>query len=366
MNFVFVGTSAGARGTETHLVSMVRALAQAGHQVATVARPNSFISRELLASGLLVEPGLFRNAADVRGVGGVLRAARRVRPDWLVGSFGHEYWPLLALGRLTGTRVALFRHLNSRLKPASRVLLPRWADRFIAVSESMRSDLVRQGVAPERIQLLYNPLDVEHFRPDAELRATTRQALGIGATEVLVGFAGALKKEKGAFSLAKAFNEAMAQRPALRALWVGEETAHARLREAISPEFQARHILQGWTRDMRPLYAAMDAFAVPSEWLEPFGRVSSEAQACGVPVLASRIGGLPETLSEDESGWLLAPGNVAAWRDAITAVCDLLPARREEMGAAGTRFVRERFSLERIAAEFITILEGSALTLLPR
>ncbi|NOJ77838.1 glycosyltransferase family 4 protein [Myxococcus xanthus] len=345
---------------------MVRALAQADHQVATVARPNSFISRELMASGLPVEPGIFRNAADVRGVRGVLRASRRVRPDWLVGSFGHEYWPLLTLGRLTGTRVALFRHLNSRLKPASRVLLPRWADRFIAVSESMRADLVRQGVAPERIQLLYNPLDVEHFRPDASLRTKTRQALGIGETEVLVGFAGALKREKGAFSLVQSFNQAMAQRPALRALWVGEETAHARLRESISPELQARHLLRGWTRDMRPLYAAMDAVAVPSEWMEPFGRVSIEAQACGVPVLASRIGGLPETLSDSESGWLIAPGDVAAWRDALTAFCDLPPARRKEMGTAGTRFVRERFSLERIAAEFITMLESPTLTLLPR
>ncbi|QQR44075.1 glycosyltransferase family 4 protein [Myxococcus xanthus] len=164
----------------------------------------------------------------------------------------------------------------------------------------------------------------------------------------------------------QSFNQAMAQRPALRALWVGEETAHARLRESISPELQARHILRGWTRDMRPLYAAMDAVAVPSEWLEPFGRVSIEAQACGVPVLASRIGGLPETLSDDESGWLIAPGDVAAWRDALTAICDLPPARRKEMGTAGTRFVRERFSLERIAAEFITMLESPTPTLLPR
>lgn len=364
MNFVFVGTSAGARGTETHLVSMVRALAQAGHQVATVARPDSFISRELLASGLLVEPGIFRNAMDVRGVGGVLRAVRRIQPQWLVGSFGHEYWPLLTLGRLTGTRVALFRHLNSRLKPASRVLLPRWADRFIAVSESMRADLVRQGVATEKIRLLYNPLDVEHFRPDATLRMATRRALGVEDTEVLVGFAGALKKEKGAFSLAQAFNQAMPQRPALRALWVGEEAAHARLCAAIAPQLQARHIFQGWARDMRPLYAAMDAFAVPSEWLEPFGRVSIEAQACGIPVLASRIGGLPETLHEGKSGMLVAPGDVAAWRDALIAVCDLPPASREELGTEGVRFVRERFAMARIATEFIALLERPASGLL--
>jgi glycosyltransferase involved in cell wall biosynthesis len=356
MNFVFVGTSLGARGTETHLVCLVQALARVGHSVLTVARPEGYIARELAASGLPIEPGIFRNAADVRGARGVVRAVRKVKADWLVGSFGHEYWPLLALGRMTGTPVALFRHLNSRLKPMSRRLLPRWADRFIAVSESMRSNLVEQGVARERVSLLYNPLDVERFRPDAALRAETRRALGVREGELLVGFVGALKPEKGAFRLAEAFNHAMPRRPALRALWVGEESAHPKLRELLTPELRERHILRGWTGDMRPLYAAMDVATMPSEWLEPFGRVSIEAQAMGVPVLASRIGGLPETLVEGGSGLLLPPGDVAAWSEALISVADLPTDRLREMGATGQRFVRERFSTERIVEEFIALL----------
>ncbi|QSQ22280.1 glycosyltransferase family 4 protein [Pyxidicoccus parkwayensis] len=335
---------------------MVRALVQAGHDVLTVARPEGYIARELATSGLPVEPGIFRNAADVRGAPRVLRAIRRVKADWLVGSFGHEYWPLLTLGRLTRTPVALFRHLNSRLKSMSRVLLPRWADRFIVVSEHMRSFMMEQGVARERVSLLYNPLELERFRPDAALRVESRRALGVEDGTVLVGFVGALKPEKGAFRLASAFNQAMPLRPLLRALWVGEEAAHAKVREAIAPELHGRHILRGWTADMRPLYAAMDVLAVPSEWLEPFGRVSIEAQACGVPVLASRIGGLPETIREGETGFLFPPGDEAAWRDALATAADMSPEQRRTVGEAGARFVRERFSTERIAAEFIELL----------
>ncbi|QRN96389.1 glycosyltransferase family 4 protein [Archangium violaceum] len=360
MRLVFVGTSRGARGTETHLLCLVRALARAGHEVLTVARPGAFIARELTASGLSVEPGVFRNALDVRGGRAVLRAIRRLQPDWLVGSFGHEYWPLLVLGRATGTRVALFRHLNSPLQPFSRTLLPRMAHRFIAVSESMREHLVGQGVARQRVQLLYNPLDVEHFRPNARLRAESRHALGVREHEVLVGFVGALAPEKGAFRLAEAFNEAMPQRPSLRALWVGQEEAHSRLRSVIVPALQERHLLRGWTADVRPLYAAMDVLAMPSEWLEPFGRVSIEAQACGVPVLGSRMGGIPETLREGETGWLLPPGDVAAWRDALVAAVDMPAERRRAMGEAGNQFVTGRFSTSRIVEDFVALLGSPA------
>lgn len=356
MKFVFVGTSRGARGTETHLLCLVRALAGMGHEVLTVARPESFIARELAASGLPMEPGIFRNAVDLRGARAVLRALRRQRPDWLVGSFGHEYWPLLVLGRSTGTRVALFRHLNSPLQFLSRKVLPRLAHRFIAVSESMRSHLVGQGIPRERVRLLYNPLDVEHFRPDERLRAGSRRALGLGEDEVLVGFVGALAPEKGAFRLAEAFNEAMALRPSLRALWVGQEETHPRLRAVMAPGLQGRHLLRAWSADVRPLYAAMDVLAMPSEWLEPFGRVSIEAQASGVPVLGSRIGGIPETLREGETGWLLPPGDVAAWRDALVAVTDLPAERRRALGEAGARFVSERFSTSRIVEDFLSLL----------
>lgn len=361
MKLVFVGTSVGARGTETHLVCLARALARAGHEVLTVAHPEGFIARELRASGLPVEPGVFRNAVDPRGLGAVRRAVRRLGADWLVSSFGHEYWPVLALGRLTGTPVALFRHLNAPLKPMSRLLLPRLAHRFFAVSESMRAHLLGQGVAAEHLQLLHNPLDLEHYRPAPELRAETRAALGLAEDDVLVGFIGSIDDSKGAFGLAEAFNRAMPRAPRLHALWVGQEKAHDALREALAPELRARHHLRGWTADPRPLYAAMDGFAMPSRVLESFGRVSIEAQACGVPVLGSRVGGIPETLEEGVTGHLLPPEDVGAWREALVTFAHLPPERRREMGRAGTRFVAERFEAARIAERFTELLaEGHA------
>lgn len=73
-----------------------------------------------------------------------------------------------------------------------------------------------------------------------------------------------------------------------------------------------------------------------------------------MPVLGSRIGGVPETLDPDVTGVLLPPGDVAAWREAILAMCE--PTTRLSMGGAARQFVQVRFSTAVIAAQFIRIL----------
>jgi len=94
--------------------------------------------------------------------------------------------------------------------------------------------------------------------------------------------------------------------------------------------------------------------AFPSIATETFGRVSVEAQATGVPVLGSDIGGIPETLDAGVTGLLLPPGDVDAWREAILKLCD--PALRMSMGTAAQAYVQQHFSTRVIAEEFQRVL----------
>ena len=103
-------------------------------------------------------------------------------------------------------------------------------------------------------------------------------------------------------------------------------------------------------------YAAMDILAFPSIRRESFGRVAAEAQACGVPVVASRVGGIPETLRENESGLLVEAGDVEAWSTALLHLVEH-PILRRRMGAAGRAQASERFAEPHIARAFGQILE---------
>lgn len=360
MRLLFVGTNRGPGGAESHFVGLATAMAAAGHEVAAVACRDDFIWRSLDADGrVALAAGEFRQKFDRAAMTAVRRTARALRPDWIVGSFELDYWGTALVAAERRVPLALFRH-HAALKRSSVRVLPWLVRRFVLPSEYLRRWAVERGVADRRTAMLYNPIDTEHFRPSPERRAAMRASLGFGDRDVVVGFVGRLEPNKGVDVLAAALTRAMARVPALRALWIG----HGRLAPEIdriiaeSP-FADRHVRRPWELDVAPYYPAMDVLAMPSVGPEAFGRVSVEAQACGVPVLASAIGGVGETLADGRTGRLVAPGDADAWTDALSVIADDADARTR-LGGAGPAFVHGAFSSAVIADEFARLLRTAA------
>jgi glycosyltransferase involved in cell wall biosynthesis len=359
MRLLFVGTHNGGGGTESHFVTLAKAMLAAGHEVAAVVRPNTPIQNALLNSGVHLFDGVFRNAFDPRGTLAVWRACGEFHPDWIVGSFSKEYWPLAIIARLRGVKLALFKHMDYPLKPATHYFIPRMAQRFIVISNFMRDNFIARGIDPKRVQILYNPLDLEYFKPDEQLRQTSRERFGYADDDIVVGFIGAMHPDKGMLPLCEAINQAMASMPNIKAIWVGDGIAVDDLNAKIqNGGYPNRHIWHTWSTDVRPYYAAMDMLAVPTVGRETFGRVSIEAQAMGIAVLCSDNGGLPETFLPDITGKLVASGDISAWREAILAIAGDDQMRRK-LGENGRNWVGKKFSSAAIAMQFTLMLETS-------
>lgn len=357
MKFLFVGTHPENTGAATHFVALAQGLVATGHAVDAVLYPDSLIWHGLAHSGVRRHVGQFRNALDPRGYATVRRAIRDAQPDWLVGNFGKEYWPLVLLGRTHGIPVALFRHRTPAMKRFSAFFLPRLAQRFFAVSKHAREAYLAQGVPARRVQVMYNPVNTLLFRPDPERGKAVRSALGIPQDAIVLGYAGRMHGGKGIFPLLEAAQEAMRAEPRLHCLWVGDGPDAAALRAAATAwsDTTARHHFTGWSDDTTGYFSSFSMLAFPSIATETFGRVSIEAQACGIPVLASDIGGVPESLSPGVTGRLLPPGNVFAWRDAILDLCD--EQTRECMSRHARIFVQQHFSTDVIATQFVAQLK---------
>ena len=357
---LFVGTNRGPGGTESHFVSLAIAMADAGYEVAAAVYPDDVIARALAADGrIALFPATIIGSPRRKALADLTRVCRAAKPDWIIGSFAREYWALGLLARTQRIPLALFLHIQ-KLSRLTAPLFPWLASRFILPSEYLRNWVVKdRGMPLRRTCVLYNPIDVERFRPDASRRAAARRQFGFTPDDVVVGFAGRFERQKGVLVLASALDEVMARSPAVRALWIGQgelaEEMEARL--AASP-YAARHVRAPWSDDVATCFAAMDVLAFPSIRRESFGRVAAEAQACGVPVVASNDGGIPETIRNGDSGILVPPGDVPAWADAITRLASDA-SLRARMGAAGRAQACERFAAPRIAAAFGRLLGNS-------
>lgn len=356
MKFLFVGTNPEHTGAATHFVALAQAMAQAGHDVSAIVYPDGLISHGLAQSNVRLHHARFRNIFDVRGYRAVFAAAKEQKPDWLVGNFGKEYWPLILCGWLLGAKVALFRHRTPAMSRLSGYFLPRLAQRFFAVSKYARQAYVHSGVPAELVQILYNPVNMDVYKPDPERRRRVRRELGIPDDAIVVGYFGRMSDGKGIFTLLEAANAAMLDEPKLHCLWVGDGPSAADLREQIAaqPETSNRHHFTGWMEDVHPYYNAISMLAFPSKLPETFGRVSIEAQACGVPVLGSDVGGVRETMEAGVTGILLPPGDAATWRDALTSMTNT--DRLHGMSDAAVDFIRQHFGTRIIAEDFVRIL----------
>ena len=359
MRLLFAESSVRGYGTEQHAAALATAMARRGHDVRCLVIAGSAVESLLREAGVSmasVRPGRTRG---VRIAATLLRTAVRQRPDWMVSNDPRFYRMLLAARGITGARVALFRHWHDApRRERTRELLSRSADRFILVSRFHREDYRRQGMSVERASILYNPIDTGRFAPSPAARASARARLGFAGRELLIGYVGRIIEAKGIFTMADAAERFLPAQPSARMLWVGDGEDAESLKARVARGAHAdRHRFLGWEADLAALYPALDVLAVPSLYPEPFGRVSVEAQAAAVPVVSSLAGGLPETFVPDRTGIGVEPGDAAGLADAILALTQD-PGRRRRMGTAGREWARERFSLERIAADFEDLLAG--------
>ncbi|HKE16313.1 MAG TPA: glycogen synthase [Kofleriaceae bacterium] len=273
---------------------------------------------------------------------------------WYVGLAG------LLIGALSGAPLVVTMHSLEPLRPwkadqlgagyalstwAERVAVEQ-ADRIIAVSEEMRTDVLAHfRVDPARVVVIHNGVDAEAYRPTDRRDALARH--GIEAPYVL--FVGRISEQKGIFQLL----EAAASLPdgvALVLCASSPDTPElkARLSAAVASLPRVRWIDQMLPVDqLVQLYSHAAVFACPSIY-EPFGLINLEAMACSTPVVATRVGGIPEVVVDGETGWLVPPGDPAALAGALRgALAD--PQRAARFGAAGRRRVEQRFSWHRIA-----------------
>jgi glycosyltransferase involved in cell wall biosynthesis len=205
---------------------------------------------------------------------------------------------------------------------AERLLAPL-ADVQITLSwRGAEEHLSRRIGRPEQFRVVRSGIDLTPFRRARSGRAERRSRLGYAPDEFVVGALGRLEPIKGMEDLLEGFLKAAATRPRLRLLLGGDGPSRERLLDrARRTPFADRVTIGGSWVDPREVLPALDLFAFPSR-NEGMGRALVEAMACGLPVVASAVGGVPEVLEEGGAGLLIPPADPDAVALAIGRLAD--------------------------------------------
>jgi glycosyltransferase involved in cell wall biosynthesis len=228
-------------------------------------------------------------------------------------------------------------------------------DAATVVSETLRQQVIRQGVPPDRVYLVPNAIDTARL-PPARLREDLCREIGVDPQRPIVGAVGRLSPEKGHRVLLDAFHAVQRRIPGVQLVLVGDGPEGPSLRrQAEALGLAASTVLLGLRKDGQQIIGALDVMALPS-FSEGMPNVVLEAFAYGTPVVATAVGGVPDMVADGRCGWLVPAGDAARMAGALT---EALENRQEaERRAREARTILgERFTVEKQALAWLRATE---------
>ena len=280
---------------------------------------------------------------------------RTLQPD-IVQTFHQKsdtYGAIIA--RLSGVR-----HIVSSKRDTGALRAPRHFflnrrigklfERVIVVADAVgRAVITNDKIEPARIVRIYNGVDTEEFSPSTPAEAAeSRQRLGIGADDFVVGMVAGFRPEKNHDILFRGASQALSTIPSLKILAVGGGPLLDEYRRATEAgPLRGRVVLTGDVESVTPYLAAMDVGCLVSGSNEGFSNAVLEMMSAGLPMIVTDVGGNAEAVIQADNGFVIPPLDaVALQRALVDSYAD--QSRRATMGRRARQLVEDNFSLERM------------------
>jgi glycosyltransferase involved in cell wall biosynthesis len=222
----------------------------------------------------------------------------------------------------------------------------RSIDRVVTLCSASSEEARLEGFDDAAVRCIPNGVDIDVFRP----------AGGADAKRETVVFVGRLIESKGVQVLLEAFELLAEERPGARLSVVGDGPMRRRLQRcAAALPCRDRISFHGSCSDVQRFLKAASVFVLPS-FVEGLPNALIEAMACGLPVVATRVGGIPDVVDDGRTGILVAPGDRSGVADALKALCGSAHMRAQ-MGSAARETIVQRYCIEAVARRYIDLYD---------
>jgi len=317
------------------------------------------LGEELRTEGFTVEVVERRPGLDLKCAWRLAKLLRREQVDLI---HAHQYTPFsyAVLARLLyrGPAILLTEHGRHQPDyPRRKRMLANWLflerrDRVIGVGEAVRQALIHnEGIPDRRVSVIYNGIDLSPFPNRVNGHLSVRQEMGVAEDDFVILQVARLDYLKDHATAIRTLAQVLLRCPRARLVLVGEGPELQTIQDLVRQHHVESSVrLLGLRKDVPRLLPAADLFLLTSI-SEGIPLTVIEAMAAGLPVVATRVGGLPEVVEEGNSGLLAPAGNDAALAEKIVQLAEDRQ-RRQEMGRCGRQTALERFSEKQMHAQY--------------
>lgn len=347
----------GPGGVEQRRLSMAKYLDQERYeQVLVCSQVIGQMDRRFQGLGTRIEVlGVMQTPLNINYFRRLLHVIKRERPDIIHGAVFEGVISAVVGGIIGRVPVIVIEETS---EPANRSwrgnlffrLLARFAHCVVATSPAVYDYVIRQGVSPKKARLIVNGVEPVVAPPEQTLKQL-RSELGLRDSDFVVGSVGRMVDSHKLFSvLIESFSEFAKGREDAKLLLVGDGVDRDMLEGLCRTlRISDKVVFAGHRDDVSGLYCLMKIFAlVPAR--EGFGLAAVEAMFMKLAVIASRVGGLAQVVSDGETGLLVNPGHVEGLTAALIELYDM-PQERIRYGEAGKERANQFFHARRYVTE---------------
>jgi len=352
VNILYVESSRSWGGQEYRTCLEINWLNAHGHQAWLICNPDSQVDSKASELGTRVATMPLTSRVDPLCSLRLWKFCRENKIDLVKTYSSKDHWICLPLF-LCGIPLSRARCITDPIGSRSRAFVfKHGCSQIVADASVIKRQLVEEhGIDPAKIEVVGSAVDLEKFKPPRD-RTKFRREIGVDYKTPLIGNVGMIRPDKGQLELVKAAPIVLEKRPDARFVIVGQGTGILKrginVRNAIDHAGLAdKIIMAGYRWDTPDVFAACDMIVIASLRTEASPIVLREAFASGRPVIATKVGDIPEIVRDRENGLLIEPGNPHALASAILEFISN-PELAARCAANGLLYATENFSFDKM------------------
>lgn len=289
----------------------------------------------------------------------LIELARRIKPDFIIGNNGNEYINTFLAGKLSGSKIILFRHMLNR-QPffIKRFIFPN-VFKIVAVSESSKRRLIMDGVSPEKIEVIPNFINSSIFDTSWEDKKESKERLGISIDSTVISFLGKVATGKGIYDFLEIATNLLKLRKDIIFLVVGYGRDLEKAKSYVKNKSIDKYfIFTGKVDNPTEYLKASDYLLVLSKGEESFGRVVVEGFATKNLVIVYNIENLKYLIKNGKTGFICESGDINC---VVEKILKLSRKEYRDIVEYGYREFLEKYTKDSVLKRFLHILNEGGL-----